>query len=223
MFTGIISGVGRIVSVRALGPGSRHGRQLVIETPATYLDGVRTGDSIAVNGACLTVTALDANGRSFQADISAESLDKTAGLGEPGAVNLEKALRAGEPLGGHLVSGHVDGVGRVTHFAKVGESWELRIRLPAALARFVAYKGSITVNGVSLTVNRVSDPPPSFEQSGFGTLASGTGSSELSINLIPHTVTSTTLGKLANGAQVNLEVDLIARYVERLLSAPKGG
>jgi riboflavin synthase len=221
MFTGIVSGVGRIVSVRALGPGPGHGRQLVIEGPAGYLEGVRPGDSIAINGACMTVTALDANARRFHVDISAESLDKTARLGEPGAVNLEKALRAGEPLGGHLVSGHVDGVGRVTHFAKIGESWELRIRVPAALARFIAYKGSITVNGVSLTVNRVTDPPPSFEQSGFGTLGSAASGSELSINLIPHTVASTTLGALASGAQVNLEVDLIARYVERLLSAPK--
>ena len=112
MFTGIVSGIGRIVSVRALGPGAAHGRQLVIETPAGYLDGVRRGDSIAVNGACMTVTALDANARRFHVDVSAESLDKTAGLAEPGAVNLELAVRAGEPLGGHLVSGHVDGIGR---------------------------------------------------------------------------------------------------------------
>ena len=210
MFTGIVSGVGRIVSVRALGPGPGHGRQLVIEGPAGYLESVRPGDSIAINGACMTVTALDANARRFHVDISAESLDKTAGLGEPGAVNLEKALRAGEPLGGHLVSGHVDGVGRVTHFAKIGESWELRIRVPAALARFIAYKGSITVNGVSLTVNRVID----------GTADQPAGC-ELSINLIPHTLENTTLGTLKAGARVNLEIDLIARYVERMLTAPK--
>ncbi|MEO8808538.1 MAG: riboflavin synthase, partial [Burkholderiaceae bacterium] len=178
--------------------------QLVISTPPGYLDDVQLGDSIALNGACMTVTSFDAAANSFTIDISAESLDKTGGLAEPGAVNLEKALRAHDRLGGHIVSGHVDGIGRVSHFARVGESWELRIDTPAELARFIAYKGSITVNGVSLTVNRVTDT------------ASGC---ELSINLIPHTLENTTLGLLSVGRQVNLEIDLIARYVERMLTA----
>ena len=204
MFTGIISGLGHITNVRALGADTSHGKQLVIRTPAGYLDDVRLGDSIALNGACMTVTTFNAAANSFTIDISAESLDKTAGLAEPGAVNLEKALRAHDRLGGHMVSGHVDGIGRVSRFERVGESWELRIETPAELARFIAYKGSITVNGVSLTVNRVTDT------------ASGC---ELSINLIPHTLENTTLGGLAAGSRVNLEIDLIARYVDRMLTA----
>ena len=208
MFTGIVSGLGRIVEIRALGIDASHGKRLTIAAPPGYLAEVRPGDSIALNGACMTVTTLDAAADRFTIDISAESLNKTAGLGAPGRVNLEQALRANDRLGGHLVSGHVDGVGNVTHFAPVGESWELRIATPAGLARFIAYKGSITVNGVSLTVNRVVDS------------ASGC---ELSINLIPHTLEHTTLGTLAAGARVNLEIDLIARYVERMLTAPKGG
>ena len=202
MFTGIISGLGRIVDVQALGADASHGRRLTIEAPAGYLDDVQLGDSIALNGACMTVTRFDPAARRFSIDISAESLDKTAGLGEPGAVNLEKALRAHDRLGGHLVSGHVDGIGSVASFEPVGESWELRISAPPALARFLAYKGSITVNGVSLTVNRVVDLPESCE---------------FSINLIPHTIENTTLGQLRAGQRVNLEIDLIARYVERML------
>ena len=204
MFTGIITGLGRITHVKPLGADASHGKQLAISTPQGYLDDVQLGDSIALNGACMTVTTFNAAANSFTIDISAESLDKTAGLAEPGAVNLEKALRAHDRLGGHMVSGHVDGIGRVSHFERVGESWELRIETPAELARFIAYKGSITVNGVSLTVNRVTDT------------ASGC---ELSINLIPHTLENTTLGGLAAGSRVNLEIDLIARYVERMLSA----
>ena len=204
MFTGIITGLGRITHVKPLGADASHGKQLAISTPPGYLDDVQLGDSIALNGACMTVTTFNAAANSFTIDISAESLDKTAGLAEPGAVNLEKALRAHDRLGGHMVSGHVDGIGRVSHFERVGESWELRIETPAELARFIAYKGSITVNGVSLTVNRVTDT------------ASGC---ELSINLIPHTLENTTLGGLAAGSRVNLEIDLIARYVERMLSA----
>ena len=206
MFTGIISGLGRITQSRALGSEAAHGRQLTIEAPPGYLDDVQLGDSIAINGACMTVTTLDTAAPRFTIDISAESLAKTAGLAEPGPVNLEKAMRANDRLGGHLVSGHVDGIGSVTQFAPVGESWELRIRTPAELARFIAYKGSITVNGVSLTVNRVIDAPDGCE---------------LSINLIPHTLEHTTLGELAAGRRVNLEIDLIARYVERMLTAPK--
>jgi riboflavin synthase len=202
MFTGIITGVGRIAAVHDLGRSLQHGKRLRIETPAGYLADTAVGDSIALNGACMTVTALPAATRGFEVEISAESLDKTAGLAECGPVNLEKALRANERLGGHIVAGHVDGIGRVTHFAPVGESHELRILCPPGLARYLAYKGSITVNGVSLTVNRVSDQ------------AAG---SELSINLIAHTVQNTTLGLLAPGSRVNLEIDLIARYVERML------
>ena len=206
MFTGIITGLGRITASRPLGSDESHGKQLTIEAPAGYLDDVQLGDSIALNGACMTVTNFDASASRFTIDISHESLDKTAGLADTGPVNLEKAMRANDRLGGHMVSGHVDGIGTVTHFAPVGESWELRIATPRELARFIAYKGSITVNGVSLTVNRVIDS------------AAGC---ELSINLIPHTLENTTLGTLQEGRRVNLEIDLIARYVERMLTAPK--
>ncbi|OUM00357.1 riboflavin synthase [Variovorax sp. JS1663] len=205
MFTGIITGVGRIAAVHDLGSSSSHGKRLGITVPAGYLDDVGLGDSIALNGACMTVTSLEPAQQLFTIDISAESLDKTAGLAESGArVNLEKALRASDRLGGHIVSGHVDGIGTVSHFAPVGESWELRVVAPAALARFLAYKGSITVNGVSLTVNRVTD---------------GADGSEVSINLIPHTVENTALGSLQAGSRVNLEIDTVARYVERMLQA----
>ncbi|MDP2034225.1 MAG: riboflavin synthase [Polaromonas sp.] len=205
MFTGIITGVGRIVAVHRLGSSLDHGRRLDIEAPAAYLDDVGLGDSIALNGACMTVTALDPDNRQFSIEISAESLDKTSGLAEPGPINLEKALRAHDRLGGHIVAGHVDGVGTVTHFAQVGESWELRILAPRELAKYLAYKGSITVNGVSLTVNRVTD------------LEGDTAGCEISINLITHTVQNTALGHLRVHSQVNLEIDLIARYVERML------
>jgi riboflavin synthase len=199
MFTGIITGLGRIVEAAPAAQGKR----LTVQAPAGYLDDVQAGDSIALNGACMTVTDFDAAAARFQLDISAESLDKTAGLDTPGPVNLEKALRAHDRLGGHLVAGHVDGIGRVSHFADLGGHWELRVQAPRELARFVAYKGSITVNGVSLTVNRISD---------------GADGCEFSINLIPHTLQQTTLGTLQPGARINLEVDLIARYVERMLA-----
>ena len=202
MFTGIITGVGRIAAVHALGSSLAHGKRLTIECPPGYLDDVGLGDSIALNGACMTVTTLDLAQRRFTVDISAESLDKTAGLAQIGPINLEKALRANDRLGGHLVSGHVDGIGTVTHFAQLGESWELRLLAPKTLAKYLAYKGSITVNGVSLTVNCIQD------------LETGC---EISINLIPHSVENTALGSLQNGSQVNLEIDLIARYVERML------
>ncbi len=203
MFTGIITGVGRIAAVHALGSSSSHGKRLRIAAPVGYLDDVGVGDSIALNGACMTVTSIDVPEQTFTVDISAESLDKTAGLAEPdGAVNLEKALRAIDRLGGHIVSGHVDGIGTVSHFAPIGESWDLRVMAPAALARFLAYKGSVTVNGVSLTVNTVHDR------------ADG---SEIGINLIPHTVENTGLGALHAGSRVNLEIDTVARYVERML------
>ena len=205
MFTGIITGMGHIAAVQSLGDSAAHGKRLVVEAPAGYLDDVGLGDSIALNGACMTVTSFDKPASSFTVDISAESLDKTTGLAQPGPINLEKALQAHDRLGGHLVSGHVDGLGSVTHFAPLGESWELRILAPAELARYVAYKGSITVNGVSLTVNRVRD------------LTEGC---ELSINLIPHTVENTALGVLQPGSKVNLEIDLIARYVGRMMDRP---
>jgi riboflavin synthase len=203
MFTGIISGVGRIAHIEALGETAAHGKRLTITCPPHYIDDVALGDSIALNGACMTVTALEPAQCCFTIDISSESLSKTAGLDALGAINLEKALRANDRLGGHIVSGHVDGVGRVTGFAQISESWELRVLAPKTLAKYLAYKGSITVNGVSLTVNRIVDGPEGCE---------------LSINLIPHTVQNTALGHLATGSRVNLEIDLIARYVERMLS-----
>ena len=202
MFTGIITGVGRITALHALGSSLSFGKRLTVAAPGSYLDDVGLGDSIAINGACMTVTALDLAASTFTVDVSAESLACTSGLDAPGPVNLEKALRAHDRLGGHIVSGHVDGIGTVTHFERVGESWELRVMVPAELGRFLAYKGSITVNGVSLTVNRVTDTPAGCE---------------VRINLIPHTVDHTALGALRSGSRVNLEIDLIARYVERML------
>jgi riboflavin synthase len=202
MFTGIITSVGRIVAAHALGSSSTHGKRLTLACPPGYLDDVGLGDSIALNGACMTVTTLDPAQSQFTVDISAESLDKTAGLDQTGAINLEKALRANDRLGGHLVSGHVDGIGTVTHFEPLGESWALRVLAPPTLAKYLAYKGSITVNGVSLTVNYIQD------------LDEGC---EMRINLIPHTVENTALKTLQPGTRVNLEIDLIARYVERML------
>ncbi len=204
MFTGIITGVGRIVEVHDLGRSLQHGKRLSLSVPAGYLADVGLGDSISINGACMTVTDLQVHNNIFCIDISAESLDKTCGLDNMGDVNLEKALRANDRLGGHMVSGHVDGMGSVVQFEPVGESWVLRLLAPTELGKYLAYKGSITVNGVSLTVNRVLDS------------ADGT---EISINLIPHTVQNTALHRLSAGAKVNLEIDLIARYVERMLRA----
>jgi riboflavin synthase len=162
----------------------------------------------------MTVTSFDIAANQFSIDISAESLLKTAGLNELGTVNLEKALRAHDRLGGHIVSGHVDGIGHVSCFEPVGESWELRITCLPELGKFMAYKGSITVNGVSLTVNRVVD-----------STLHGKLSTELSINLIPHTIENTALGSLkagsGTGSMVNLEIDTVARYVERMLSFEK--
>ena len=213
MFTGIVTGVGRIAALRDLASSlpdgrsrgsGRYGKVVTVEAPFGFLDDVDLGDSIALNGACMTVTTVTPAQRSFTFDISAESLDKTVGLTAPGAVNLEKALRAHDRLGGHMVAGHVDGIGTVTHFAPVGESWELRVLAPLPLAKFLAYKGSLTVNGVSLTVNSISDS------------AAGC---EVSVNLVPHTARNTALNTLRSGSRVNLEVDLIARYVDRMLAA----
>ena len=206
MFTGIITGVGRIAALHDLGSSLSHGKRLTLEVPAGYLDDVGLGDSIAINGACMTVTSFNLAAHQFTIDVSAESLACTAGLATVGnRVNLEKALRGNDRLGGHIVSGHEDGIGTVTRFARVGESWELRVMAPPELGKYLAYKGSITVNGVSLTVNRVADLP---------------GGCEISINLIPHTVENTALGTLAQGSRVNLEIDTVARYVERMMSAP---
>ncbi|KVM60805.1 MULTISPECIES: riboflavin synthase [Burkholderia] len=201
MFTGIVAAVGRIESIAPLGTEADAGIRLVVRAGGLDLGDVALGDSIAIQGACMT--AIETTAETFTVDVSRESLNKTVGLSEPGEVNLEKALRAHDRLGGHIVSGHVDGLGTVTHFAPVGESHELRVLAPKDLGKYLAYKGSITVNGVSLTVNAVND------------LADGC---EFSINLIPHTVQVTTLRHLKAGSKVNLEIDMIARYVERMLS-----
>lgn len=206
MFTGIVAAVGNINSVSPLAGGPDAGMRLQIDAGGLPLADVVLGDSIAINGACMTVVEKTAS--SFSVDVSRESLSKTVGLDAPGEVNLEKALTLAERLGGHLVSGHVDGLGRVHSFEPVGESRELVIDAPRELAKFLAYKGSIVVNGVSLTVNRVDDL--AFED---GKVC------RFSINLIPHTIEVTTLKHLKAGSQVNLEIDLIARYVERMLSA----
>jgi riboflavin synthase len=203
MFTGIVAAVGAIKSVTPLEGGAFAGVRLDVDAGGLPLGDVALGDSIAINGACMTVVSRTDS--SFTVDVSRESLNCTAGLDQPGEVNLEKALTLAERLGGHLVSGHVDGLGTVHRFEPVGESWELVIDAPAGLARYLAFKGSVVVNGVSLTVNRVED------------LASG--ACRFSINLIPHTISVTTLKHLRAGSKVNLEIDLIARYVERMLAA----
>jgi riboflavin synthase len=201
MFTGIVAAIGNINTVTPLEGGQDAGVRLDIDAGGLPLEDVALGDSIAINGACMTVVAKTAS--AFSVDVSRESLNCTAGLDATGEVNLEKALTLAERLGGHLVSGHVDGLGQVHSFEAVGESWELVIDAPRDLARFLAFKGSVVVNGVSLTVNRVED------------LA---GACRFSINLIPHTIAMTTLKHLRAGSKVNLEIDLIARYVERMLS-----
>jgi riboflavin synthase len=202
MFTGIVAAVGNIKSVSPLEAGVR----LTIDAGGLPMADVALGDSIAINGACMTVVAkTDA---SFDVDVSRESLDKTVGLDKQGGeVNLEKALTLAERIGGHLVTGHVDGLGEVHSFEPVGESYKLVIDAPRELGKFLAYKGSAVVNGVSLTVNGVEDLE-----------ANGKKVSRFWINLIPHTLAVTTLKHLHAGARVNLEIDLIARYVERMLS-----
>jgi riboflavin synthase len=202
MFTGIVAAVGQIDRIESLGESPDAGLRLHVNAGSLDLRDVALGDSIAIQGACMTVTALSDNG--FAVEVSRESLNRTVGLAAPGPVNLEKALALGDRLGGHLVTGHVDGLGEVLAFEPVGESWSLDIAAPAELARYLAYKGSITVDGVSLTVNRVQDRSD--------------GCCAFSINLIPHTVQMTTLKRLKAGDQVNLEIDLIARYVARMLA-----
>ena len=197
MFTGIVADVGTIVERQEREGGMR----LRFATNSLDMADVQIGDSIAANGVCLTVIALE--GKTYTVDVSRETLNCTVGLDqEGGQVNMEKALRLADRLGGHLVSGHVDGVGEVLEFSDLGESWKLTVHAPHKLARYIAAKGSITINGVSLTVNAVAD-------------------SDFSVNLIPHTLEITTLKELHAGSKVNLEIDLIARYVERMMSADK--
>ena len=192
MFTGIIEAVGQIKHVEQRDGGVR----LTIASDRLDFSYVAVGDSIAANGVCLTV--ISRVGKSYTIDVSQETLNCTVGLDAVGEVNLEKAMRLSDRLGGHLVSGHVDGVGEVVKFEPVGESYLLRIRAPRELSRFIAPKGSATVNGVSLTVNEVSGD-------------------EFTINLIPHTLDVTTLKHIKPGSRVNLEADMLARYVDRLL------
>ncbi|MQR01134.1 riboflavin synthase [Glaciimonas soli] len=201
MFTGIVAAVGKITSVVPHSTAADAGVRLMIDAGGLAMHDVALGDSISLNGACMTVVEKTPDG--FVVDVSRESLNCTAGLDAIGEVNLEKALTLAERLGGHLVSGHVDGLGTVKKFEPVGESWELVIQAPRDLAKYFAYKGSVVVNGVSLTVNRVEDTVDACL---------------FSINLIPHTIQVTTLKHLRVGKPVNLEVDLIARYVERMLN-----
>ncbi|WP_370263424.1 riboflavin synthase [Limnobacter sp.] len=201
MFTGIIESIGTIESVSPLQDSAWAGVRLQVHAPTLDFSDVKLGDSIAIQGACMTV--VDMRDQRFWVDVSQESLSKTVGLNQPGEVNLEKAMRLSDRVGGHLVSGHVDGLGSVVDFSPVGESWHLQIRAPKALSPFFAYKGSVTVNGVSLTVNKVDD------------LA--TGECDIHINLIPHTVQMTTLKHVQAGTPVNLEIDQIARYCERIV------
>lgn len=199
MFTGIIQAIGQIEKVEKF-PG---GVRLTIAAPGLDQSDVGLGDSIAHNGACMTVVDKLPAGR-YLIDVSEESLRCTAGLDQTGCkVNLEKAMRLGDMLGGHLVSGHVDGVGEVIAFDPVGENRNLVIRAPKSLAKYLAVKGSAVVNGVSLTTNSIADTHDAVE---------------FSINLIPHTLSVTNLGDLQVGDKVNLEIDLIARYVERMVS-----
>jgi riboflavin synthase len=188
VFTGLVEAVGTIQRVERRSKGSR----ISVHAGRLRLGRVRIGDSICVQGACLTLVAK--RGKVLQFDVSQETLACTTGLDRPGVVNLERSLRLGDQLGGHLVSGHVDGVGKVVAFESIGDSVLLRLGVPKVLRRFVVRKGSLCVDGVSLTVNRAAR-----------------GNAE--INLIPHTLKVTTLSHLAPGAKVNLEVDLVARYV----------
>ncbi|MCB5188422.1 riboflavin synthase [Methylobacillus caricis] len=191
MFTGIVQAQGQIKTIIQNGEDAR----LIIASGDLDMSDVEIGDSIAVNGVCLTAIRLD--NAAFEADVSRETLSCTVGLDTLREVNLEKALRLSDRLGGHLVSGHVDGVGQVVRFEPVGESMLLVIRAPHSLSRYIAAKGSITIDGVSLTVNSIDKD-------------------DFSVNLIPHTVEITTLRALGIGSRVNLEVDLIARYVDRM-------
>lgn len=203
MFTGIITTLGQIQRVipSTVQVQVETGMRISIHAPELGLEDVQIGDSIAINGACMTVVAKTTE--SFEVDVSFESLSKTVGLSTPGPVNLEKALRLQDRIGGHLTTGHVDGVGTVLKLEKISESWQLVVQIPKTLAGFCAVKGSITLNGVSLTINSVSDHAQGCD---------------ISVNLIPHTWTVTTLNLLKVGSKVNIEIDLIARYLQRMLS-----
>jgi riboflavin synthase len=199
MFTGIIMATGRVIAIE------EKGGDLELGIDAAGLDAarMRLGDSVSVQGACLTVTRLD--GAAFYADVSRETMSKTTlgTLGRGSRVNLEPSLRAGDALGGHMVSGHVDAVGRLTAAHQDARSWRLEFELPAVLLRFVAPKGSICIDGVSLTVNQV-------------------GGRRFDVNIIPHTRAVTTLGDLVVDAGANIEIDVIARYLERLMLKTEG-
>ena len=199
MFTGIIEAVGTVAGLESRGGDVR----LSISAPGLDLAGATVGDSIAVNGACLTAIELPGDG--FAADVSRETLALTplGGLKRGSRVNLERALTLSRPLGGHLVSGHVDGVGEVVSLKEDARSWRFVLRMPEAISRYVAKKGSICVDGVSLTVNEV-------EGACFG------------VNIVPHTMEATVFGTYTTGSKVNLEVDVVARYLERLLGGAQG-
>lgn len=201
MFTGIVAAVGEIISV-AQGPAAA---RLQIDAKDLPVADVAIGDSIAVSGCCLTVVARESRSGTLAFDVSAETLACTTGLQSPGPVNLEKALRLSDRLGGHLMTGHVDGVGSVVGFDPLADdagSRCLAVEAPLALARYIAAKGSIAIDGVSLTVNRVEG-------------------ARFEVNLIPHTLGVTTLGALGPGDRVNIEIDLMARYAERLLGCAR--
>jgi riboflavin synthase len=202
MFTGLVETVGQVAAVEQRGGD----RRFVVRAPGGFLDGAVVGDSIAVNGVCFTAVALD--GDNFTVDASVETLNATAaGLWQEGtAVNLERALTLARPLGGHLMTGHVDGVGRLTERVEDARSWRLTLELPVALGRYIARKGSVAVDGVSLTVNAVKDVDDGAR-------------TRFSVNIVPHTWDHTTLSGLNPGDEVNIEVDLIARYLERLSEA----
>ena len=206
MFTGIIADVGQITAVTPLGADSSFaGVRVVVQTERLDLSDVGLGDSIAINGACMTVVTLDQQAKTFAVDVSHESLSKTSGLNHVGHVNLEKAMRRSDRLGGHLVSGHVDDVARIVSLTPVGESFELIFTAPMQWRRFLADKGSVTLNGTSLTVNRVWTEAD-HDAEVFGT-----------INLIPHTMAHTVFQYLKAGDAINFEVDLLARYVDQLM------
>ena len=197
MFTGIVEATGVIGKTEVTPENTR----LTITAPRLGMHQVAIGDSIAVNGCCLTVVGKAPE--TFSVDVSNETLSLTTGFMQGAEVNLEKSLRFGDRLGGHLVSGHIDGVGLVKAIDDLGASWRLEIDAPRELAKFVARKGSVAVNGVSLTVNKVRD--------------TANGNAVFEINIIPHTHQVTTIRLLRQGATVNLEIDMLARYVERML------
>ncbi|MCK9505109.1 MAG: riboflavin synthase [Porticoccaceae bacterium] len=202
MFTGIIEALGRVVAIERLGGVEGEDVRLSLDTAGLDMSDVALGDSIAVNGVCLTVVELTKSG--FAADVSGETLRLTSigGLGEGSRVNLERAMQSGARFGGHMVSGHVDGLAEVVGRDSDGRSEHFRLRAPAALARYITHKGSVTIDGTSLTVNRVEG-------------------CEFDLNIIPHTLENTIIGEYRVGTRVNLEVDLIARYLERLLLGDK--